>query len=134
MNRVTRIGVLVVFGLTAGLAGAGKLMTVKQIMGKLNKGPNALTPSLKRSLQQDQLDWKQIQDQSKEYANLSAELTKTNPPRGDKASWEKLTQEYAAVAKSLETASANKDKAAALAAHSKLTKACSACHKVHRPQ
>ncbi len=134
MNRVTRIGVLVVFGLTAGLAGAGKLMTVKQIMGKLNKGPNALTPSLKRSLQKDQPDWTQIQEQSKEYATLSTELTKTTPPRGDKASWEKLTKEYAAAAKSLEVASAKRDKGAALAAHGKLTKACSACHKAHRPQ
>lgn len=134
MKRVTRIGVLVVFGLTAGLAGAAKMRTVKEIMGKLNKGPKALTPSLKRSLQKDQPDWQDIQDKSKEYANLAVELTKTTPPRGDKASWDKLTKDYAALAQSLETASAKKDKTAALSAHGKLTKACSACHKAHRPQ
>ena len=134
MSRVTRIGVLIVFGMTAGLAGAGKLRTVKEIMGKLNKGPNALTPNLKRSLQKDQPDWQAIQAQSKEYATLSAELTKTTPPRGDKASWDKLTKDYAEAAKSLETASGKKDKDAALSVHAKLTKACTACHKVHRPQ
>lgn len=134
MSRVTRIGVLVVFGLTAGLAGATKLRTVKEIMGKLNKGPNALTPTLKRGLQKDQPDWTEIQAQSKEYATLSAELEKLNPPRGDKASWDKLTRDYAAAAKSLETASAKKDKDAALAAHAQLNKACSACHKAHKPQ
>ena len=134
MSRVTRIGVLVVFGLTAGLAGAGKLRTVKEIMGKLNKGPNALTPTLKRGLKEDQPDWPQLQAQSKEYATLSAELAKLSPPRGDKTSWDKLTKEYAEAAKSLETATTKKDKDAALAAHAQLNKACSACHKAHKPQ
>ena len=134
MSRMTRIGVLVVFGLTAGLAGAGKLRTVKEIMGKLNKGPNALTPTLKRELQKDQPDWPEIQTQTKEYTSLTAELAKLTPRRGDKASWDKLTKEYTEAATSLETASAQKDKDAALAAHAKLTKACSACHKAHKPQ
>jgi hypothetical protein len=133
MNRWTRTKVLVTLGLAAGLAGATTTaMTVKEIMGKLNKGPYALTPNLKRGLQKDDPDWGEIQDEAKQYVNLVSDLGKAQPPKGDQASWEKLTKEYAAIAKTLEQAVQKKDKTSALAAHGKMSQVCTVCHKAHR--
>lgn len=132
MSRWLRTGVLTAFAMTAGLAVAGKATTAKEIMGVLNKGPNSLTTNLKKGLQKDEPNWKDIQEQTKEYAALTADLNKATPPAGDKASWDKLTKGYADTAKALDTAAQKKDKAAALAAHGQLTKACMACHQVHR--
>lgn len=132
MSRWIRFGVLAAFGLTAGLVGAAKVRTAKEIMGVLNKGPASLATSLKKGLQKDAPNWTEIQDQSKEYASLAGDLGKVNPPIGEKASWEKLTKEFADTAKTLDTAAQKKDKDAALAAHGKLTKSCTGCHQVHR--
>ena len=133
MKHAVRVGAALSLGLATGLAGAGPMaMTVKEIMGKLNKGPYALTPNLKRNLQKDDPDWSEIQDQAKAYANLAGALGQAQPPRGEKASWEKLAKEYADSAKALEQAVQKKDKAGALAAHAKLSQACTVCHKAHR--
>ncbi|HEV3203146.1 MAG TPA: hypothetical protein VGY77_02130, partial [Gemmataceae bacterium] len=98
----------------------------------LNKGPNALTPALKRALQKDNPDWPDILDQSKEYASLCSELTKTTPPRGEKDSWTKFTKEYIENAKALEESAKKKDKNGALAVHTKISKMCNNCHMAHR--
>jgi hypothetical protein len=133
MNGLTRIGIVTVIGIGVSWAGAASnILTPKEIMGKLNKGPNALTPTLKRGLQKTPPDWGDIQDEAKEYANLTATLAKTEAPRGDKDSWAKLTKEYADLGKSLADAAEKKDKNAALAAHGKISRICTACHKAHR--
>jgi hypothetical protein len=135
MNRWTKFSIVASVGLAAGLVHAATLaMTAKEIMGKLNKGPNALTPNLKRLLQKDDPDWGEIQSEAKEYATLTVALNKANPPMGDKASWDKLTKDYADIAKALEDAVKKKDKGSALAVHTRLSRACTNCHRVHRPE
>src|SRR5262249_868435 len=133
MTGWTRMGVVVTVATAAGLAGAApRTLTVKAIMGKLNKGPNAMTITLKRELQKADPNWAGIQEETKEYAGMTADLTKTDPPRGDKSSWTKLTKDYAEAAKAMDEAARKKDKSAALAAHTKLTGFCMTCHKAHR--
>jgi hypothetical protein len=133
MSTAARIGVVIAVGLAGGLAGATPpAMTAKEIMGKINKGPNAPIIALKRELQRDNPQWGEIQGQSKDYAGLVTELNQAKPPKGDAASWAKLTKEYAEAAKSLNDAAQKKDKRASLAAHGTLTKACTTCHKAHR--
>jgi hypothetical protein len=133
MKRSTRWGIIVIFVAATGLAAAAdRVMTAKEIMGKLNKGPNALTPNLKRELQKDVPDWVEIEAEAKQYATLTAALGKAAPAKGDKNSWARLTKDYAESAKALDVAVQGKNKNAALAAHAKLSSACMNCHKAHR--
>jgi hypothetical protein len=59
-------------------------------------------------------------------------MGKNGPPKGHKASWEKLTSAYAEWASDLDKAAQAKDKDAALEAHGKLAGSCMACHREHR--
>jgi hypothetical protein len=129
-----------VLALLIGLAGAldaqdAKPPTIKEIMGKLNKGPNSLCPSIGKDLRADEPKWDDIQKEAKEFATFAEELPKRNPPRGDKANWEKLAKAYAENAKGLDAAAQKKDKPAAQAVHRRLAdmKNCNACHDAHRP-
>lgn len=139
MNRLLTTAALFA-ALTAALltgrtdAQGEKPPTIKEIMGKLNKGPNSLTPTLGKDLRSDPLDWDHIQKEAQSFASLASSLQKNKPPKGDSASWDKLAKAYAANAQALADAAGKKDKAAAQAAISRLAdmKGCSACHGAHR--
>jgi hypothetical protein len=105
---------------------------IKQIMTKLAKGPGSLTPVLGVALKADQPAWETIQGQTKEYAQLAAELGKYDPPKGSKESWAKWTGDYSAAASELDKAAQSKDKAAALEAHGRVATSCMSCHREHR--
>lgn len=108
---------------------------IKTIMVKLNKPSTGLYSNIGAELRSDTPDWAEIQPQAKEEAKLTAALGKLKPPKGDAASWAKLTKEYAANAAALDKAIAAKDQPAAKAAFAKLgEKACDACHKAHRKE
>jgi hypothetical protein len=108
--------------------------SIKEVMLKLNdpKGNPSLTQAIGRELNEDSPPWNKIQQQSKEYAQLTATLSKYDPPKGDKESWTKLTGAYAEHAADLEMAAQHKDKDAALAAHKEITRSCMECHREHR--
>jgi len=110
----------------------GTPSNVRQIMGKLGRGPQSLTNKIGGELASDDPPWDDIQLQAREYAELTAELGKYDPPRGARESWEKLTAEYAATAAALDRAVQAKDRDAARAAHTRLNSSCMACHKEHR--
>jgi hypothetical protein len=110
----------------------GRSSEIRQIMGKLAKGPTSLTPVIGGELKQDPPPWETIQGQAKEYAVLASELGKHDPPKGSKESWAKLTSDYAGSAGDLDKAAQQMDKAAALVAHDQLSNACNACHREHR--
>jgi hypothetical protein len=105
---------------------------IRQIMFKLNKGPNALTQALKSELAQNPPPWETIQAHTKEYAQLTAELSDYDPPRGTKESWKELTLAFADTASELNKAALAKDARAALSAHGDLENACNSCHREHR--
>ena len=109
-----------------------KVPTPKEIMGKLNKGPNALHAMLGKALKSDEPAWDDIQKETKEYSELAAGLGKNDPPKGDKDSWAKLTKTYAENAKALADGAEKKDKAAMTTAHGKIGKSCKSCHDAHR--
>lgn len=105
---------------------------IRQIMGKLAKGPNSLTPVLGKELKEAEPPWETIQGQAKEYARLAADLATFDPPKGSKESWAKLTADYAGSAADLDKAAQVKDKDATLAAHTQLANSCTSCHREHR--
>jgi hypothetical protein len=109
-----------------------KDLTIKEIMGKAHKGPNSLIMTVGKDLKADEPDWADVEKKSKELVRLGTALGKNEPPKGEKASWQKLTQRYVTNAKALEKAAEDKDKSKALAAHKKLTGMCMACHSVHK--
>jgi hypothetical protein len=107
-------------------------LTVKDIMGKLHKGPNAPLGLLKKDLQAGNPDWPDIQKTTKDFVTLGTALTKLDPPKGDKTSWATLTKQYVETATTLDKAANDKDAKGALAAQDKLAKSCMTCHKAHR--
>jgi len=131
--------VLIGFGLLTALAVVGaadaqneKAPSIKDIMTKLNKGPKSLCPVLGTALKADPPKWDDIQKETKEFATLAEALVKNDPPKGEKASWEKLCKEYAITAKDMDEAAQKKDQKAAAAAQGKLAKSCMSCHDAHR--
>lgn len=114
------------------LGGGGPKTPIGEMMTKLGKGPQSLTETLGRELQTDPPPWDAIAPQTKEYAQLTASLSKFDPPKGSKESWTKQTAAFAESAAALDRAAGAKDKNAALAAHGVLTKSCMACHREHR--
>jgi len=105
---------------------------LKAIMEKVGKGPQALQGSLSGALKQGEPAWDTIQPKTKEYAELTAELGKHDPPKGDKESWSKLSLAFAESAAELDKAAQEKDKAKAVAAIDGLQNSCMGCHRQHR--
>lgn len=124
----------VLVGLISLLAGADNEATpsIKQVMVKLNKGPDSSLAKLKTELGASTPDWESIQKSTKDFAVLGAALGKNTPKKGDKASWTKLSDLYSADSKALDDAAKKHDLAAAKAAHKRLAASCKACHGPHK--
>lgn len=106
--------------------------TIRQIMGRLTKGPNSLTPVIGKELAAAAPDWKTIEPQTDEYARLAAALEKNTPRKGSPESWAKLSAAFTESAAALDKAAKAKDRDAALDAHNELTGSCMECHRQHR--
>jgi len=109
-----------------------KSRPIKEIMNKLNDGPQSLNDLLGQELRADSPEWGTIQQQTKEFAQLATSLGEYTPPKGSKESWAKLTTTYAESATALDKAAQAKDKKAAQAAHKDLGRSCMSCHREHR--
>ncbi len=131
-----RLAILLVVATSLGLGGAepDKAPDIKEIMQRANK-PTGLYFNLKKDLEDEEPMWDDMLAEARELAQLAAALGKQTPPKGDKASWAKLTRAYASEAKGLSQAVAKKDRKAAQAAIGRMGGAtCKSCHKVHRPE
>jgi hypothetical protein len=111
----------------------GRSSPIRTIMMKLNgRGPSALQTLIGSELKVEQPAWETIQPQTKEFAQLAADLAKHDPPKGSKESWTKLAAEYAGFATELDKAAQAKDKTKLSEAHEDLASSCTACHREHR--
>jgi Cytochrome C' len=121
-------------GAGGGMPGGGGTVSpgIKQIMTKLAKGPNALTPVIGNELGKNPPPWETIQGQTKEFSQSASELGKYDPPKGAKESWIKLTTAFAESAAELDQAAKAKNKETAMVAHDQLKNSCNACHQQHR--
>ena len=129
------LGALMLMGSTNQLARSDdeKTPTIKEVMQKLHKGPNADLAKLKKDLAADSLDWKEIQEKAKEFETYGAALSKNEPPKGEKDDWKKLADSYFENAKKLNASAKGEDTVAVKAAFSKISNSCAACHKAHKP-
>ena len=139
MKRVTcvvlSLGVLSLSGLANRYARSDdeKTPTIKEVMQKLHKGPNAALSKLKKDLAAESPDWSDIQAKAKDIETYGAALPKNDPPKGEKDDWKKLADSYYENAKKLNTAAKKDDKEGVTSAFSKLSNSCAACHKAHKP-
>jgi cytochrome c556 len=133
MKRIACVAsALAIMVLSAGAD--NEKLTVKELMGKLHKGAKAPLARLKTALKAETPNWKEVQDSSKELVMLGAGLPKTEPPKGDKASFEKLATSYYETAKALDTAAKSENKAETQAALGKIGASCKTCHSAHKAQ
>src|SRR5262249_880470 len=74
-----------------GKGTGGPSSPIRDIMAKLTKGPQSLTPLVGQELKRDPPPWDEIQPQTKEFVVLAKSMGKYDPPKGSKESWTKLT-------------------------------------------
>lgn len=125
------LSVVLMSSQTVGAANLAAAPNVEEIMQKVYK-PKGLHKAVGKSLELADVDWAAVSTMTTDYAKLVGDLPKCKCPKGDAASWEKLTKQSAADSKALNDAVAKKDKTAALAVWGKLNKSCQACHDEHR--
>ena len=135
MCVVLVVGLVVFSGLANRLARSDdeKTPTIKEVMQKLHKGPNAALAKLKKDLAADSLDWEDIKAKAKDFETYGEALPKNDPPKGEKEDWKKLADSYYENAKKLNSSAKKEDKDGVKSAFSKISNACAACHKAHKP-
>ena len=92
MCVVLVLALVTLSGLASGLARSDdeKTPTIKEVMQKLHKGPNAALAKLKKDLAADSLDWEDIKAKAKDFETFGAALPNNDPPKGEKDDWKKL--------------------------------------------
>lgn len=135
-RMLTVVMLLSAVGMLTNPAGAQveKVLAIKEIMIRLYKGPNSLSPTIGRELRAEAPPWDHLRQEAHEFTILTVELAALHPARGERASWELLTRASVEHARALENAVTHHDRPAAQAAHARLSEAkgCAACHEAHR--
>jgi cytochrome c556 len=135
MCMASVLGFLVASVLVTGRAGAGDTETpaIKDVMKALHKGPNSPLAKLKTSLKADAPNWKEIQDNTKQFVALGVALPKNDAPKGDNENYKKLASAYFDSAKALDDSAKKENLAATQEAYKTISSSCMPCHKAHRP-
>lgn len=91
--------------------------------------------ALKKAVEADNVDWKDVDTLTKQYTTAAEYVTqhaKTKPEKGAQDSWAKLSMQFGAHAKELGAAVGKKDKEKTIGTIEKLHETCEACHENHR--
>lgn len=107
--------------------------TVRDVMKKLNRGPNSLHSTLIKDLKDEDPDWEAIQEETAEYVKQTAILPRNKPAKGQAASWDTFAKSYNADARALDATAKRKDARAASAVLKRMNGSCKACHDAHKP-
>ncbi len=118
----------------ASLAGGASTdkPTIKQVMGKLHNKKAGLLPSVQKGLNASTVEWKALETKTKEMVTLSESIEDAEPPKGEKADYEKLAKIYTVNAKALAEAVGSEDVAKSKAAARKIGTSCKSCHDAHK--
>jgi cytochrome c556 len=132
----TLLGFLAVAGWASGYAGSqdDEKPTIKQIMAKLHKGTKAPLKAVQAQLKGGSPDWSKVETEAKVIEKFGTLLARSEAPRGEQASFEKLARSYEKNAKALKEAADNQELAKAKEATKKLGGSCKSCHDAHKPQ
>jgi cytochrome c556 len=131
----TLLGFLAVAGWMSQSAGAqdDEKPTIKQIMAKLHKGSKAPLKSVQTELKGSSPNWTKVEAEATIIEKFGTYLAKTEAPRGERASFEKLAKAYEKNAKALKAAAEDHELAKAKEATKKLGTSCKSCHDAHKP-
>jgi cytochrome c556 len=107
-----------------------KVPDIKEIMGKGHKGTDAYLAKIKTAATGEK--WEDAQNYAKALALFGDNLGKNKPPKGEDASWEKLTKKYNENTKAVLKGTVDKDVKATTTALGAISKSCGECHKAHK--
>ncbi|MBP3954315.1 hypothetical protein J8F10_03265 [Gemmata sp. G18] len=120
--------VLLAYGsVTASPAADEKLPDISEIMKKGHNKTEGYVAKINAAVKDGK--WEDAQKYAKTLAFFGENLGKNKPPKGDAASWKKLTDKYAESTKAALKATDDKDAKALKAA---LNINCKACHDAHK--
>jgi hypothetical protein len=105
-----------------------KAPTISEIMLKGHKGTDAYIAKIKAAAKDGK--WDDAQEYAKTLAFFGENLGKNKPPKGEAASWEKLTKKYAENTKLVHQGTKDKDVKAVNKGLGGIN--CMECHKAHK--
>ncbi len=136
-RKLIRASLFAAFGMAAVLFAYGsvtasptadeKLPDISEIMKKGHNKTEGYVAKINGAVKDGK--WEDAQKYAKTLAFFGENLGKNKPPKGDAASWKKLTDKYAESTKAALKAADDKDPKALKAA---LNINCKACHDAHR--
>lgn len=121
-------------GLMLGLVGLVAAGPIEDIMLKCHKAKTGLRAQIKTESEKASPNWADIQKKTKEFVTEASMIEKNSPPKGDAASWKKLSQEYVAQVKQLDAAAGKKDAKGIADVDKKLGANCKGCHDAHKEE
>ncbi len=128
-------GSIVAGGLASRPADAAdESITPEVVMKKLFAGKTSALNTVKGALKTGTPDWAKVQKAAGTFAKYGPELGKNHPPRGEQASWDKLTKALADASKELDGAAKKEDLKSTSDVVKKLGASCKACHTAHKPE
>ncbi len=118
---------------TAGATNQDDIPTIEKIMKTLH-GKKGNLKAAQAEVKRESPDWAKVEKEAKVIVKYAGYLSKNDPPRGEKSSFEKLAKSYESHAKALEKAAKKEDLKGAREATKKLGASCKACHTAHKEQ
>jgi hypothetical protein len=108
-----------------------KVPTISEIMTKGHKGTDAYLAKIKTAAKGEK--WDDAKEYAKTLAFFGESLGKNKAPKGEDASWEKLTKKYDENTKAVVKGVDDKDAKAVNKALGNIGSSCGECHKAHKP-
>jgi cytochrome c556 len=132
---LSMLALIVAGGLASRPAGAAdESATPEVIMKKLFAGKTSALNTVKGALKSGTPDWAKVKKATATIADYAPKLGKNDPPRGEKASWAKLTKALADASKELDGAAKKEDLKSTGDIVKKLGASCKSCHTAHKPE
>jgi hypothetical protein len=127
------VGVALI-GSTACSSRGGGSQSPGQIAALMNEldGEGTLDKDVGQLLKQQPVEWEKVSLLAKRYAELTAEVSRSHPPKGSIESWGKHASAFAANGRRLLDAAQVRDRNEAFEAWNDLHRACAKCHDGHR--
>jgi len=107
-----------------------KPKNIKEVMKKAHAADDAFRKGIAKNIKDK--DFEAAATTMKAWVAISGHLGSFDPPKGEKADWEKVTKKYAENVKTLAKAVEDKDGKVANKALGVVNASCGGCHKAHK--
>lgn len=115
-------------------AAADSPASAEVVMKKLFAGKTSPNNALKAAAKTASPDWAKVKEASDAFSKFAPDLGKNDPPKGDKASWDKLCKALADSASDLKESVEKQDVDKFKATAKAIGSSCKDCHDAHRPE